>query len=207
MFDRKRLRQQIRQQRRQLTDSEQKHAAQQWHRQAHRFSRLTFCRRVAVYLAFDGEISLQPWIEQAWRRGQSIYLPVLHPLRRHQVWFVEFKSTTVLRPNRFGILEPDLRHSRAVPAWSLNAICLPLVAFDTYGNRIGMGGGFYDRLLDGLRRRQQSVTTIGCAHQLQQIDLLPTESWDQPIDYVLTDQTTITSAKGFENFSSPENSS
>lgn len=194
-MNRKQLRRHIRQRRRALTPQQQVFAARQWSDRANRFAELRLRRHIAVYLAFDGEMQLQPWIKQAWRRGQQIYLPVLHPVERHRVWFVRYQPHSVMRKNRFGIIEPDPKFNRRLPAWCLNIICLPLVAYDRSGNRLGMGGGFYDRLLEDLHSRSSRPITIGCAHRLQQVDCLPTEAWDQPVDFIITDEEIISIKK------------
>ena len=190
-MDRRQLRQQIRQRRRALSIGQQNLASYHWCRLASGLNDLRFRRHIGAYLAFDGEIQLQRWIELAWQRGQKVFLPVLHPLVPHKVWFVRFQPNSRLRKNRFGILEPDPRYNQRLPAWSLSTICLPLVAFDCQGNRLGMGGGFYDRLLDELRRKGRYPATIGCAHGLQQVEKLDAADWDQPIDFIVTDQEVI----------------
>tara|TARA_B100000676_G_scaffold253991_1_gene260054 strand:+ start:160 stop:384 length:225 start_codon:yes stop_codon:yes gene_type:complete len=67
-------------------------------------------------------------------------------------------------------------------------IGLPLVAFDERGNRLGMGGGFYDRTLAFSRRPGHKPALIGCAYAFQEIRMLPAESWDIPLQYIATDQ-------------------
>lgn len=85
--------------------------------------------------------------------------------------------------NRFAITEPllDIRH--IVPINELDIIFTPLVAFDKQGNRLGMGGGFYDRTLQNWQ--QQSFIPVGLAHRCQEVDELPVESWDIPLFAVL----------------------
>ncbi|HSP32348.1 MAG TPA: 5-formyltetrahydrofolate cyclo-ligase, partial [Halomonas sp.] len=94
--------------------------------------------------------------------------------------------------NRLGICEPDLRFSAQrrtrLPAWVLDTLIVPLVGFDAKANRIGMGGGFYDRSLAFMRRPGPSPTLIGVAHACQQVALLPVESWDVPLQAVVSDQ-------------------
>lgn len=60
-------------------------------------------------------------------------------------------------------------------------IFVPLVACDKQGNRIGMGGGFYDRTL----ANASHLISVGLAHRLQQVEALPVESWDMPLDHLI----------------------
>ena len=74
---------------------------------------------------------------------------------------------------------------------------MPLVAFDEHGNRLGMGGGFYDRSLAFMQHRKQwhSPHLIGLAHELQKISELPCESWDIPLNMIATEKTIYKGAK------------
>ncbi len=94
-----------------------------------------------------------------------------------------------MRRNRFGIPEP-LTHKRVhVPPWGLDLICMPLVAFDRQGNRLGMGGGFYDRSLAYRRGRQSwhKPRLLGIAHALQEVAELEPRPWDIPLSGVATE--------------------
>jgi 5-formyltetrahydrofolate cyclo-ligase len=92
--------------------------------------------------------------------------------------------TQRLQRNRFNIPEP--RRARPLAAQQMQVILLPLTGFDAQGNRLGMGGGFYDRSLRAPRRRHPPLL-VGVAHTAQQVDELPTEAWDIPLDKVVTD--------------------
>ena len=70
-----------------------------------------------------------------------------------------------------------------LPLNELDIIFTPLVAFDRQGNRLGMGGGFYDRTLQ--QWQQKSFIPVGLAHQCQQVEKLPVETWDIPLERIL----------------------
>ncbi len=93
--------------------------------------------------------------------------------------------------NRFGIPEPQARHgahpARRLPAWALDLILLPLVGFDDDGQRMGMGGGFYDRTLAFTRRPGPRPHLIGLAHECQRVESLPVAPWDVPLDAIVSD--------------------
>ena len=152
-------------------------------------------QRLALYLPNDGEIDptpLIPWLE---RRGARIYLPVLAPLSRNRLWFVHYHSGTPMVANRFGIPEPETRHgahrARRTPPWALDVILVPLVGFDDRGQRMGMGGGFYDRTLSFTRRPGPRPRLIGLAHDCQRVERLPDAPWDVPLDAIVSDARVI----------------
>ncbi len=98
-------------------------------------------RRIACYIASDGEMDLQPVMKRLWQMDKSCYLPVIDPLTRNRLGFAPYREGDPLLKNRFGIPEPCSSLHRLVPAWTLDLVLLPLVAFDGEGNRLGMGGG------------------------------------------------------------------
>ena len=188
-MDRQQLRQQIRARRRALTRQQQNLAAQRLGRHFSRTSAFLRARRVAFYLASDGEISPTPLLELALKMGKRCYLPVLHPIRHNRLWFVRYRPGCAMTRNRFGIDEPHDKLNPRVPAWSLDLVLLPLVAFDPQGGRLGMGGGFYDRSFAFKRRAPGTgkPRLIGLAHELQKVESLRLASWDIPLEAVATD--------------------
>ncbi len=68
-------------------------------------------------------------------------------------------------------------------------LLVPLVAFDVKGARLGYGGGYYDRTIEKLKRENPNVVSIGIAYENQKLDAIPTESYDQPMDFVVTEKT------------------
>jgi 5-formyltetrahydrofolate cyclo-ligase len=88
--------------------------------------------------------------------------------------------------NRYSIAEPKLNQTQIIPVSKLDLICTPLVAFDTTGHRLGMGGGYYDRTLEPWFQTKQGPKPIGLAHDCQQVDRLPIASWDVPLPKIVT---------------------
>lgn len=180
------LRRQLRHRRRSLSRTERNRRARALALQfidtqlAHR------CQRVAVFLPNDGEPDLKPLIRRLWAMGKQCYLPVLN---RHRLWFLPYYQHTPLRPNRFQIPEPAMVPNRRIPPQTLDLVLTPLVAFDRRGNRLGMGGGFYDRTFAYLdhRRHWRRPQLLGVAFDFQEVEELPAHPWDVPLNGVITD--------------------
>lgn len=143
---------------------------------------------VAGYLPNDGEVSLEPFFVHLQDLSPEIRfaLPVLHPFCPGHLVFLHYHDATPMKHNRFGIPEPACNVTDVIPTASLDVILLPLVGFDHRGNRLGMGGGFYDRTLAHRHRWASSPSLIGIAHECQQVDTLPVQSWDVPLDAIVT---------------------
>jgi len=138
-------------------------------------------QNVALYLANDGEINTEPVIEFARRESKSIFLPVVSG---QQLEFALWRAGDDLHSNRFGILEPAKSAPR-LKASALDIVCLPVVAWDECGTRLGMGGGFYDRALASAT--STDTLLVGLAHERQRVAKLPKEDWDVALSYVATD--------------------
>lgn len=182
------LRQQLRQARRNLTKREQVEASLGVCRQIINHSKFLSSQRIAVYFSNDGEVNLEPLIDAAWKMGKTLYLPVLHPIKQGELVFMEYSPEQPMAKNRFGIPEPISHRDTSCPTWLLDLILTPLVGFDEAGNRMGMGGGFYDRSFAFLRTniKPRKPKLFGLAHECQKVDRLATEAWDIPMDGIVT---------------------
>lgn len=141
---------------------------------------------VAVYFAVHGEISLDPVIDHALAHGKRVYLPNLD---RQSLRFSPYFHEQKMRINKFRLPEPDVADEEMLQPGQLDLVLAPLVVFDDERNRIGMGGGFYDRSF--AMRKDPKVTDpvlIGVAHELQKVDRIVPEDWDVRLDMVITDQ-------------------
>lgn len=183
-FTRQQIRQQIRQRRRALTPEQQTQFALQAADRMMAYPPVLLAQTVAVFLSFDGELDTRPLIDQLWRAGKRVYLPVLHPSSPGNLLFLHYHPSSDLVVNRLNIREPKLDVRDVLPLSQLDVLVTPLVAFDAAGQRLGMGGGFYDRTLQNWR--QHRLQPVGYAHDCQQVDALPTEQWDIPLPAVIT---------------------
>ena len=177
------LRQQIRKTRANLTALQQQQAEDSITQQALALIEAQNAQHIALYVSFDGEISTEKLIKTLWAQDKHVYLPVLHPFNPNHLLFLRYLPDTLMLKNKFGIWEPKLNVQNVLPLKELDILFTPLVAFDKQGNRLGMGGGFYDRTLQNWQNT--SFIPVGLAHQCQQVEQLPTEVWDVPLHQIL----------------------
>lgn len=180
---RNQLRQQIRKTRANLTALQQQQAEDSITQQALAFIEERNAQHIALYVSFDGEISTEKLIKTLWAQDKHVYLPVLHPFNPNHLLFLRYLPDTPMLKNKFGIWEPKLNVQNVLPLKELDILFTPLVAFDKQGNRLGMGGGFYDRTLQHWQK--SPFIPVGLAHQCQQVEQLPTEAWDVPLHQIL----------------------
>ena len=179
---RKQQRQTLRQARNNLSHSTQQEASQALIEQYATFIKQLDLTpsRVALYISNDGEISPQLLCHQLWSQGISTYLPILD---KQALRFNLYNQDSQWQDNRFGIPEPV--NGQVLAGQELDIVFMPLVGFDRQGGRLGMGGGFYDRTFEG-KNPTQTPLLIGLAHDCQEVDKLPIESWDIPLNGILT---------------------
>ena len=112
----------------------------------------------------------------------KILLPVLK--KNNHMYFHEWKKNTVLQINKFGMLEPVILSNHIVP----DIMLVPLMAYDSQNNRLGYGGGFYDRYLNKYLNINNNILTIGVAFSFQKYHKLPVSTKDVKLNYILTEK-------------------
>jgi 5-formyltetrahydrofolate cyclo-ligase len=138
---------------------------------------------VSAFWPMADELDMRPLLQALHARGCVCALPVVVRPRAPLV-FREWAPGDVLTPSAFGVAEPAPERAVLAPAIAV----VPLLAFDAQGYRLGYGGGFYDRTLAGLRSSGAPFTAVGVGLAAQQMAALPREGFDQPLDWVLTEQ-------------------
>lgn len=173
--------------RRSLTFQEQHTAAQLITNKLMTMDYIHKSKHIAIFIAFDGEIRTSLLIRTLLCMHKKIYLPVLPNAKGECLLFLRYTFSTPLIYNRLNIYEPVWNINSIIPIEKLNIIFVPLVAFDNYGNRLGMGGGFYDRTLKNWKN-QSNYVPIGLAYDFQRIptQLLPMEKWDLTLPEIIT---------------------
>jgi len=193
--DRTSLRKELRARRNTLNPSQQEAASAWALRHLMKLPKFIRAQHVALYIPADGELDPRPVTEQLWKMGKRCYLPVLHPSQERQLWFVEYTPDALLKPNRFGIPEPDHRQAQRIAANLLDIVLLPLVGFDRQGGRLGMGGGFYDTTFAFHKGKKTKPYLLGIAHACQEVESLEMADWDIPLYGVVTDKELIVVGK------------
>lgn len=178
------IRRDIRELRRSLSPEQQAIAAQRLAHSALTYPPVQQAKRIAIFLSVDGELETRPLIRNLWQQNKQVYLPTLHPFSYRQLLFFRYTPETMLSPGRLRIPEPALDIRYLAPLSTLDVMLVPLVAFDQRGQRLGMGGGFYDRILQNWQRH--GFLPVGLAHDCQQVESLPTANWDIPLPAILT---------------------
>ncbi|KFL35974.1 hypothetical protein N788_06775 [Arenimonas donghaensis DSM 18148 = HO3-R19] len=140
---------------------------------------------VAGYWAVGGEVPLHA-VQLRLAPAQVWCLPVLQD--DGQLRFAPWRAGDPLVNNRFGIPEPDVDPASTLAPEALTLVLVPLVGFDRAGNRLGMGGGYYDRSFAFRRHAAAPPSLVGVAYACQEVPALAHEDWDVPLDAVATEQ-------------------
>lgn len=142
---------------------------------------------IAAYYPTRNEFDSVPLIATICE-SKRCYLPLI--TGQGALRFVRYQPGDDLKPNAFGILEPCDHKEMCEPA-ELDMVLMPLLAFDTLGHRLGMGGGYYDRTFQFLKTQpamSKRPHLAGLAYALQEADDLPVDAWDVTLDSVITER-------------------
>ncbi|QKQ24452.1 5-formyltetrahydrofolate cyclo-ligase [Candidatus Ruthia endofausta] len=175
------LRLTLRQKRRAISHSNREKFAKRLFSQIQELTTFKRGQKIAIYLPNDGEIDTKYITNFLKKQDFSVCLPILDNK------ILKFsKVNRHFKKNRFGIKEPI--STQILNAKQMNIIFMPLVGFDKNKNRIGMGGGFYDRTLAFTKCQQnyKNPKLYGLAFDCQRVDRIKTQTWDIPLDAVIT---------------------
>ena len=140
---------------------------------------------IACYVSVQNEVDTHNLIQIALKNGKQIGVPVTDP--DGHMAFQAISSLDILHPVHFGLLEPPRDANTEIPPESFDLILLPGLAFDDRGNRIGSGGGYFDRFLSTI-----PAHTAALSYDFQILDQIPTDSHDIRLDYIITESRVIT---------------
>ncbi len=139
---------------------------------------------VAGYWAMDGEIALHAF-QLALPSTLTYCLPVLGPEKCLR--FAPWRPGQPLAGNRYGIPEPDVDASMLIAPETMALVVVPLVGFDNHGQRLGMGGGWYDRSFAFRQRQPAPPWLVGAAFGVQRVEALAHQHWDVGLDAVCSE--------------------
>lgn len=147
-------------------------------------------RHVACYLGTSEEFDTRYVLRAIHQCGKTLYLPVITDIRAGRMVFQRCDPGERLELNAFGISQPQFCAEKIAPLDFLDLIIAPLLAFDSQGRRMGMGGGFYDRALTSRLKRWRPASPfyLGLAYELQGCSRLKSNHWDVPLDGILTER-------------------
>ncbi len=140
---------------------------------------------VAGYWPMGSELDARPLLHQLRAEGYVCALPVVAE-RNKPLIFRRWRPGMALQKGSLGTRHPATSARTLIP----DLLLAPLLAFDGDGYRLGYGGGFYDRTLVELRRRG-TVLAVGIAFSIQRVERLPRDNFDQPLDWIVTEESAI----------------
>ncbi|MEE3423385.1 5-formyltetrahydrofolate cyclo-ligase [Succinimonas sp.] len=180
------LRQKIRDLRKTISVEQHAHYSAQLVDRFMHHERINKASCVALYMSVDGEVDTAGVINWCLNNNIQVALPVLHPFCKGHLLFLNYDKNTIMINNKYGIPEPELDVRNVIPLNRIDIMCTPLVAYDSHGNRLGMGGGYYDRTLQIYNQTGKGPYPVGLALDIQEVEALPTEIWDVPLPEIIT---------------------
>jgi 5-formyltetrahydrofolate cyclo-ligase len=150
------------------------------------FAPYTTAHAIALYSSIQNEVPTDRIREHALMSGKRVFFPKLTGV--DSVDLSEIQSAADLTSGCFGMSEP-VGPPALLPAHQQAAVVfVPGVAFDSSGNRLGRGIGWYDRLLKKIGR---TAVFAALAYEFQIVAEVPTEPWDEQVDYIITEKRII----------------
>ena len=135
---------------------------------------------VGLYYPFGDEISTLELMGRLTKKNFIISLPIIE--NKFEMSFHSWSFNEPLTINRFGILEP-FKGKKIIPS----TLIIPMLAFDSNLNRLGYGGGFYDRFIQKIEK-QNNCVKIGLALSCQKINKVPVDKYDKKMDFIITEK-------------------
>ncbi|HPU01831.1 MAG: 5-formyltetrahydrofolate cyclo-ligase [Firmicutes bacterium] len=146
---------------------------------------------IMFFLSFGSEVDTGEMIEESLARGKRVLVPKTVPEERRLIPSELLDCAKDLAPGAYGIREPRPEALRPVAPCQIDLLIVPGVAFDLKGNRLGYGGGYYDRFFNRLR---PGVPLVALAFELQLVEHVPVEPWDRRVDWLLTEKRAVHTA-------------
>jgi 5-formyltetrahydrofolate cyclo-ligase len=134
---------------------------------------------IALYKPITGEVDVESLFTACWNIGKHTCVPVFNSCQ-NAYEFAEIENKTVFKSANHGILEPE--NACLLPMDEIDLIIVPGVAFDANGNRLGRGGGYYDRIMEGFQGFKAAA-----AFEFQLFPDIPHDAGDIPVNYIVTE--------------------
>ena len=140
-------------------------------------------KHISVFQPYNNEIDTNNFINLLFSKNISVSLPCIIE-ESNEMIFREWKEGEELVKGKYGILEPSNKNKVIIPS----VLFIPLLAFDDNGNRLGYGGGYYDRYIEALENNENLPLKIGVGYSFQKIDKVPNNSMDKKLNWILTEK-------------------
>ena len=137
---------------------------------------------ISSYYPSSFEVNTLKLFEIKIIKDLKVLLPVLS--EKNIMHFYKWKQLDALQINKFGMLEPVALSTHIIP----DIMLVPLLAYDNQHNRLGYGGGFYDRYLNRYLKTKKHIITIGVAFSFQRHHKIPVSKNDVKLNYILTEK-------------------
>ncbi|MEN8265303.1 MAG: 5-formyltetrahydrofolate cyclo-ligase [Nitrospirota bacterium] len=146
-----------------------------------------------MYVSFRSEVDTRRYLDDVLKTGKVLVLPLVDT-RHKGLKLYKINATSELSPGYMGIPEPAARESRRVTIKEIDLVVIPGTGFDINGNRLGYGGGYYDRLLSYESKqlaKVEHIPTVALAFEEQIGEEIPAEPHDIQVDMIITDKRLI----------------
>jgi len=141
---------------------------------------------IASFIPISGEIDISLLNEILHENGNKVVLPAIKEKELPLLFRLFTPEDNLVFNNKYKIYEPAESQEECTPT----IVIVPLVACDAKGNRIGFGGGFYDRTIEYLEKKRE-ILTVGIAYDFQILSEIPTLGHDKELDCIITDKKVI----------------
>ena len=138
--------------------------------------------KLSIYYPTSFEVNVFKIFQIKDFKNIELYLPVIY--KNNFMKFHKWELHEVLSINKYGLLEPTRSNLIDIP----DIIFVPLLAYDNQKNRLGYGGGFYDRYLKKYLKKNRNIITIGIAFSFQNCGKVPTSNHDVKLNYILSEK-------------------
>ncbi|KGA95486.1 hypothetical protein AJ85_20475 [Alkalihalobacillus alcalophilus ATCC 27647 = CGMCC 1.3604] len=181
----KQLRAKVKLERQQLTED----TYLEWSKQIHkRLQNIDYWKKaevVAMSFSIHFEVDTIELIKECWKASKRVVLPRVNFLTK-EMFFYEVTSFEQLEETKFSLKEPNVEKTNRIDINEIDFVLVPGVAFGKRGERLGYGGGFYDRFL-----AQTNIPKVALAFSFQVFAQIPVEIHDQRVDLIVTENEVI----------------
>jgi len=139
-------------------------------------------KTILMYVSFRSEVDTITHLDDILMLGKKLAVPLVDS-KQKSLTLYEIRSASELEPGYMGIPEPRLGEERIITLKDIDLVVIPGTGFDAKGNRLGYGGGYYDRLL---ANAEKHIPTIALSFEEQIADKIPAEPHDIKMDIIIT---------------------